>query len=193
MPAEGRATLFYKGLRVLDYEPFSNSDMAKTRQEKEEILTRLREDVGSAASAVFVHFTGIPVVDEQKLRAQLREDGVSYFVAKKSLIGKAMGDVDIAGDMPSLEGEVAVAYNDAAGDPTAPARIAHQIGKDLGVDRFSILGGVFEKRFLNKDDMTEIATIPPMQVLRGMFANVINSPIQGLVVALDAVATKKEA
>ena len=40
--------------------------------------------------------------------------------------------------------------------------------------------------------MTVIASIPSMQVLRGMFVNVINSPIQGLVIALNAIAVKVE-
>jgi len=40
--------------------------------------------------------------------------------------------------------------------------------------------------------MQEIATIPSLQVLRGMFVNVINSPIQGLAIALNAIAQKKQ-
>ena len=41
--------------------------------------------------------------------------------------------------------------------------------------------------------MTAIATIPPLPVLRGMFVNVINSPLQGLVIALDQIREKKSA
>ena len=32
--------------------------------------------------------------------------------------------------------------------------------------------------------------IPPMPVLRGMFVNIVNSPIQGLVIALDQITEK---
>lgn len=39
--------------------------------------------------------------------------------------------------------------------------------------------------------MTEIATIPSMQVLRGQFVNLINSPIQRFVVALNQIAESK--
>ena len=167
--------------------------MAKTRQQKESIIDRVRDEAGAAASSVFVHFTGIKVADEQKLRAKLKQEGISYFVAKKSLIGKALGDAGITGTLPAMEGEVAIAYNDAAGDPTATARGIAAIGKEVGVEKFSIQGGVFEGRFLDKAEMNEIANIPPMQVLRGMFVNVINSPIQGFVVALNAIAEKRGA
>ena len=44
---------------------------------------------------------------------------------------------------------------------------------------------------MSKEEMTVIASIPPVQTLYGMFVNVINSPIQGLVVALDQIGKKK--
>jgi ribosomal protein L10 len=44
---------------------------------------------------------------------------------------------------------------------------------------------------LNKSEMEEIALIPALQVLRGMFVNVINSPIQGFAMAIKAIADKK--
>jgi ribosomal protein L10 len=56
-----------------------------------------------------------------------------------------------------------------------------------------MVGGVFEGRFMDKSEITAIATIPATPVLRGMFVNVINSPIQGLVLALNAIAEKKSA
>jgi hypothetical protein len=39
--------------------------------------------------------------------------------------------------------------------------------------------------------MKAIATIPPVPVLRGMFVNVINSPIQRMAIALGQIAAKK--
>ena len=44
---------------------------------------------------------------------------------------------------------------------------------------------------MDKVAMTEIAAIPSTQVLYGQFVNLINSPIQGLVIALDKIAEKK--
>ena len=46
---------------------------------------------------------------------------------------------------------------------------------------------------MDKEQMTEIAQIPDMQTLRAQFVNVINSPIQGLAIALNALAEKKDA
>jgi ribosomal protein L10 len=85
-----------------------------------------------------------------------------------------------------LEGEIAVAYS---ADPLAAARevydfqVAHK-----GI--VSIVGGVFEKGYKNQTEMLSIATIPPLQTLRGMFVNIINSPIQRFAIALDQIAKK---
>ncbi len=163
--------------------------MAITKQKKADILAGLGEAAKNATSMVFVGFTRLTVAEMTKLRRALREDGVSVKVAKKRLIGKALTDAGIPGAMPALPGEVAVAYS--AGDSTAPARGIHAFVKEFK-DKLVILGGVFDGSFADQGKMQEIATIPPVPVLRGMFVNVINSPIQGLVIALNAVAEKKQ-
>ena len=68
--------------------------------------------------------------------------------------------------------------------------MVHEFGKKF-VDKLVILGGIFEGKLVGQAHMQEIATIPSTQVLRGMFVNVINSPIQGLAIALNAIAQKK--
>lgn len=164
--------------------------MAKTKEQKQAILTRLQGAFDPALTSVFVHFKGLPVGDETAMRGALREDGVSYFVARKTLMGVALDSADIKGERPELEGEIAVAYGSE--DPTAAARGVYAFVKKLD-EKVSIVGGIFEGKFMDAKAMNEIATIPSMDVLRGMFANVINSPIQGLVVSLNAIAEKKEA
>lgn len=164
--------------------------MAKTKEQKKAILERLEDAVKTSASTVFVHFKGLPVSEETDLRGGLREEGISYFVARKTLMGRAFASAGVEGDQPELEGEIAVAYG--SDDPTAAARGVHAFVKKYE-GKLSIVGGVFEGRFMDAVEMNEIATIPPMDTLRGMFANVINSPIQGFVVALNAIAEKKEA
>jgi large subunit ribosomal protein L10 len=167
--------------------------MAKSKEQKETILKRLEDALKGASSSVFVHFNGVSVSDEGEMRGKLKEDNISYFVAKKTLIKLALEKAGVSGDTPELEGEIAVVYS-AAGDdsdPTAPARGVYEFSKKLGEEHLSIVGGIFDKSFKDKVAMNEIATIPPIPVLRGMFVNVINSPIQGLAVALNQIAQQK--
>ncbi len=162
--------------------------MALTKAQKKDILVKLN-DVTAKASVVFVNFKGLKAADTVELRKKLRESKITYFVTKKSLLQKAFSESKIAGTLPEMSGELALVYGD---DATAPAREIFAFQKKFK-DNISIVGGVFEKSFMDKAGIEGIALIPSLDVLRGMFVNVINSPIQGLVVGLQAIADKKTA
>ena len=163
--------------------------MAITKAKKQEVSQKILDSVKDAASVVFVHFKGLSVADTSAMRRTLRENGVGYYVAKKTLIRRALAD-KFDGTMPELPGEIAIAWSGE--DATQAARDIFEHGKKHK-GALSIMGGIFEGKFTDAAGMNAIATIPPVPVLRGMFVNVINSPIQGLVIALDKIAEKKAA
>jgi large subunit ribosomal protein L10 len=162
--------------------------MAITKAKKQTILEKLDGVKTDAASIVFVKFNGLPVQESTKMRADLRDRGVSYFVAKKTLMKRAF-DGTFEGVHPELEGEIAVAYST---DAIAPAQTIKEYTTKYK-NNLAIAGGVFQGVYKDAAEMTEIASIPALPVLRGMFVNVINSPIQGLVLGLNAIADKKSA
>jgi len=160
--------------------------MARTKAQKEEIAAKLAALAEGASSLVFVNIHGLKVKDATVMRQTLRKDGVGLYVSKKTLAARALDARKYAGIMPILPGEIALAYG---ADAVAPARGVYEFQKKLK-DAVAIVGGVFEGSYKNREEMTAIAAIPPMPVLRGMFVNVINSPIQGLVMALDQIAKR---
>lgn len=162
--------------------------MAITKQKKEDIVAKVRETLEHAVSVVFVHFKGLSVADTAAMRKSLRNEGVGYYVAKKTLIERALKEKGYAGVLPEMQGEIALAWSTQ--DPTLAARGVYEQGRKHK-DALLIRGGVFEGRFLDAAAMTTIATIPPIPVLRGMFVNVINSPIQGLAIVLNQIAEKR--
>lgn len=162
--------------------------MAITKDKKKEILEKL-DSIKDNESVVFVSFKGLPVSDTTSMRRELSQNSVAYYVAKKSLVKKAFTEAGIEGDMPEVEGELAIAYGN---DATGPAREIFAFQKKYD-GKISIVGGVFEHKFMDKIQMEEIAKIPSMHTLRGMFVNVINSPIQGFAMAINAIAEKKSA
>ncbi len=162
--------------------------MAVTRQIKTQALKKANKIFDDAKSAVFVHFKAVEGNEIKDLRASLTEAGVGYTVIKKTLIKKAATESKVNGEIPQLDGEVAIAYS--FDEETAPAQKIKEWSKKLG-GKVEILGGFFENEFQDKAQMTEIANIPPLNVLRGMFVNVINSPIQRTAIALGQIAEKK--
>ena len=160
--------------------------MAITKAKKETILTKLEGVKGEAESIVFVKFKGMSVADVTAMRESLREKGVGYFVAKKTLMTRTFGTA-YEGEMPQLDGEIAIAYSI---DAIAPAQNIKEFAAKHK-DKLAIAGGVFQGVFKTQAEMTEIASIPPLQTLRGMFAQLINSPRQRYAVVLSKVAETK--
>ncbi len=159
--------------------------MAITKAKKQDILAKLETVRDNSESIVFVHYKGLTVANTTAMRRDLREKGVGYFVAKKTLMKKAFGAYE--GEMPNLDGEIAVAYSS---DAIAPAQSIKEFSTKFK-DNISIVGGVFQGVFKNQEEMIAIASIPPLQTLRGMFAQLLNSPRQRFAVVLSAVAETK--
>lgn len=161
--------------------------MAISKQKKAEIIGGVEASIKDAQSIVFVSFKKLTVADATDLRRRLRAENVEYKVAKKTLLKRALNAEKFGGEMPVLDGAIAIAYGT---DLLAPAREVFEFAR-THKESVSIVGGVFDGRYMDSAEMNSIATIPGMQTLRAQFVNLINSPLQGLVIALDAIAETK--
>jgi len=161
--------------------------MAITKEKKKEIIKDLEKVVAESKSVVFVNFNKLLVKDVSVIRRSLKSENVGYVVAKKSLFKRVLDSLKIKGSAPALGGELALVYGE---DQIAPARSIYDFQKKLE-GKVSILGGIFEGEFKSQEDMLNMASIPSLQVLRGMFVNIINSPVQRFAIALNAIAQKK--
>ena len=163
--------------------------MAKTKEQKQEIISKIEGAMKQAPTTVFVHFSKVSVAEESAMRRDLRKEGVGYTVAKKTLIRRALETLGFNSGETALDGEIALAYGGES-DATSPARLVHEFGKKFA-DKLTIVGGIFEGKLIAGGQMQEIATIPPIQTLRAMFAQIVNSPRQRFAVVLSKVAETK--
>lgn len=161
--------------------------MPITLAKKKELVAGLEDAIKDAKSVVFVKFDKLTVAKVNSLRRSLQVEEVGYIVAKKSLLKRALTSHGVTGEMPEMPGQIAIAYST---DLLAGARGVFNFQK-VNKENVSIVGGVFEGRYMDATEMLSIATIPPLQVLRGMFVNIINSPIQRFAVVLDQIAQTK--
>jgi len=162
--------------------------MAITQDKKNEIKAKLETIAQESESVTFANFHGLNMPDTTSMRRDLNAKGVDYYVAKKSLIRLAFGNAEIKGEIPELDGEVAVVSS--KDDALAPAREMQTYVKKHK-KKLALVGGVFDGNFQNKEQIVEIASIPSIDGLRGMFVNVINSPIQRMAIVMNEVAEKK--
>ncbi len=163
--------------------------MALSKEKKSEVLEKLKKIVKDSASIVFINFHSLPVTESALIRKSLREKGVGYTVAKKSLTKMALTGGGISGVLPELPGELGIVYGT---DPIEGARETYSFQKKLD-KKIQIVGGVFEGKFLTQAEMLVVAQIPGLKTLHAQFVNLINSPLQGFVMALDQIAKSKEA
>jgi large subunit ribosomal protein L10 len=161
--------------------------MAITKDKKKEIVAGLEDMVKKSKSIVFVNFNKLLVKDVSIIRRSLKSENIGYVVAKKSLFKRVLEAAGIKGETPTLKGELALAFGE---DMIAPARGIYEFQKKLD-GKVSIVGGIFDGEFKSQVEMQSIASIPSLDVLRGMFVNIINSPIQRFAVALGEIAKIK--
>ncbi|PIU99776.1 MAG: 50S ribosomal protein L10 [Candidatus Tagabacteria bacterium CG_4_10_14_0_2_um_filter_40_13] len=154
--------------------------MATTRQKKETILQGLTGQFKEAQMVIFVNFHGLSTAATRKLRKLLRTTGSQYKVAKKTLIKKAMETLNVIGDMPNLEGEIALIFG-ADNLPTVAKSLIKFIKENK---EMAISGGILENKFIGSKMVSELAAIPTREILLAKLVYVINSPRQRLVGAL---------
>lgn len=160
--------------------------MALTKLKKQAVIESFADIIKNSKTLVFVKFDKLSVFDSNRLRREMRANNSGIKVAKKRLLIRALNEAGFKGELPQLDGEILVAFSS---DELAPAQKIYEFQKSTK-DRVSIVGGVFEGTFMNQSEMMSIATIPSIDGLRGMFVNVINSPIQRFAIVLDQISKK---
>ncbi|PIS42600.1 MAG: 50S ribosomal protein L10 [Candidatus Kerfeldbacteria bacterium CG08_land_8_20_14_0_20_40_16] len=156
--------------------------MPKSKQQKEEILNQLTDRLNKMKSAVFVDYSGLNVKSVEQLRSSLREEDVSYQVAKKTLIKLALEKAGLKEiDIMSLPGQIAVAASEQ--DEVMPARLLKKFQKDN--EALAILGGILEKKFVAEAKILELADLPTRDELIARVIGSIRAPLAGLVNVLQ--------
>jgi large subunit ribosomal protein L10 len=135
-----------------------------------------------------VKFKGLSVARATAMRRKLRDSEIGYRVIKKTLLYRALEENNIEGQLPQLDGEVAVAYG---ADAIAPSRAIKAFSKEFK-DSLAIIGGVFQGVYKDARAMDEIASIPSREVLLAQIANLLNSPMQRLAIGINEIAKSKQ-
>jgi len=166
--------------RILIYNNLAK--MALTRQKKEELISDLSKQIGDSSLVAFVNFHGLNVALSSQLRSLVRNTGAKYLVSKKTLIKKVLENSGFSGDIPELEGEVALVLS--KDEVVEPVKVLAQFNKK-NKNAVKMLGGVMNKVYIGQNEICVLATLPSRDVLLSQFLNVINAPMRNMVVVLN--------
>ena len=152
-------------------------------------VDQLTELIKNSVSGVLVDYKGITVEEDTKLRKELREGGVHYFVEKNTLLLRAFQNCGIEGLEESLNGTTAIALSND--DQTAPARILGKFAEQAGDDKFNLKAGYVEGTVYDQAGVVALSKIPSKDTLLAQLVGSLQGPLQKLAATLQAVADKK--
>jgi len=149
--------------------------MAKTRQEKEQILAQLQEDLQQRA-VILADYQGLTVAEVTDLRDQLFETGYKMMVVKNTILGKALKDADLGLSDDALKQPLSVIV---ASDEVAVSKLVEKFAKDH--DKITIIGGWIDGKFVDATYITTLSKLPGREELLAKLVGSINAPISGFV------------
>ena len=161
----------------------------KTIQAKQEVVAQLKAKMEKAVTCVVVDYKGISVEDDTKLRKQLREAGVDYFVAKNTMLRLAAKEVGLEGLNEYFVGTTAIAISES--DPVTASKILNDYAEEAK-STFALKAGMVEGNIYDQAGIQAIAKLPSKEQLLARLCSVLNGNIRGLAVALNAIAEKSE-
>jgi large subunit ribosomal protein L10 len=170
--------------------------MSKNLELKKQQVLEMQSKIETAKSVVIVDYRGLNVADASAMREKMREAGCEYHVYKNRIFKLALNNCGIHDFDDKLEGTLAVAFS--FNSEIDAAKILKEFaGKTSLQLKFGLLG----KNYVDEAGIKELANLPSKEVLvaklLGMLnapmtqlCSVLNGPVRGLTVALNAVATK---
>ena len=153
-------------------------------------VEKLTEIIKNSVSGVLVDYKGITVEEDTKLRKELREAGVNYFVEKNTMLLRAFKECGIEGFEEALNGTTALAVSND--DQTAPARILGKFAEKAGDEKFNLKAGYIEGEVYDQAGVIALSKIPSKDTLLAQLVGSLQGPLQKLAATLNAVADKKK-
>lgn len=160
----------------------------KILESKKAKVEKLTETIKSSCAGVLVDYKGITVEEDTKLRKELREAGVTYFVEKNTMLRFAFKNAGFDDLCNVLEGTTALAVSE--NDQTAPARILGKFAEEHD-DKFNLKAGFVDGEIYDEKGVVALSKIPSKDVLLAQLVGSLQGPMQKLAATLKAVADKK--
>ena len=156
--------------------------MLKT--DKERIVSELAAEIESAETLIVADYRGLTNKQLEALRDRLLEHGARFRIVKNTLTRRAAEQAGADALLVMLEGPTAIAFIEAEGDPAAVAKALAATAKETNV--LALRGGILEGATLTGEQIAELATLPPVEQLRGQLVGAIVAPLTQLVALVSA-------
>ncbi len=147
----------------------------------------LVEEVGAyldKSDYVFLaDFQRVTVAETEELRQVLAGLGAEFHVVKNRILKIAAGERELEMAEDNLRGPTAI----VVGGSNAPgvAKALEKFFKDK--KKLEIKGGVLQKASINADQVSDLAKLPPEEILKAQLLGLLNQPATRMVRIIQAV------
>ena len=154
------------------------------KETKEQVVADLVERLRSTETLLVADYRGLTMPQIDALRSRLLESGARFTVVKNTLTRRAAEAAGADALLALLEGPSAIAFLEADGDMVAAAKALADAARETRV--FEIRGGVLQGRTMTAAEVESLATLPPLDILRGQVIGAIVAPVSALAGLVNA-------
>ncbi len=167
--------------------------------EKRQAVAELADLIRNSSAMAVADYRGLKVSEMQSVRRSLRDAGVQLHIAKNRLLKIAADEAGTDELKPMLSGPTALAT--IRGDEVVLAKALQDAFRPYS-RVVTLRGGMLGNRAIDAAQLSQLASLPPREVLLAKLAGGMAAPISGmagvlaanlrnLVGVLSAVADKK--
>ncbi len=148
------------------------------KQDKERVVAELVERLRTSDTLIVADYRGLDVTAIDDVRTELLKHGARFSVVKNTLTRRAAeaAGVDALGEF--LEGPTAIAFVQG-GDMVAVAKALNETARQTRI--LALKGGILDGRPITADQVRDLATLPPADVLRSQVVGVVVGPLTAIV------------
>jgi large subunit ribosomal protein L10 len=154
------------------------------KEDKERIVSELAGEIGAAETLIVADYRGLTNKQLEALRDRLLEHGARFRIVKNTLTRRAAEQAGADALLVLLEGPTAIAFIESGGDPAAVAKALATTARETNV--LALRGGILEGATLTGEQVGELATLPPVEQLRGQLVGAIVAPLTQLLALVSA-------
>jgi len=162
--------------------------------EKERVVADLVERLRASDTLFVADYRGLSMPEIDGVRTEVLKHGARFIVVKNTLTKRAAEEAGVPELIELLDGPTAIAFVDD-GDMVGVAKALNDTARQTRI--LSVRGGILQGKPMSADEVRELASLPPAEVLRGQvlgaivaplsaIAALINAPLQDLVGLIDA-------
>lgn len=151
------------------------------KAQKTDTVADLSDRFSRASLALVSEYKGMTAAESSELRRRLRAVRGELRVAKNTLVRRAIRDTNFAALDDQLGGPVGVIFSFE--DPIAVAKTVTSF-KEAG-EKFKLRGGVMDGQPLSREQVQDLANMPPKEVVMGQLLGLLQAPASALVRLLN--------